>query len=119
MMEGGAVMTDQSQLLQSSPSRKAGDDSVDRSPGFRLGLKQSAATFFVLLIALLFQLIPGCATNSPPSTQPSSAYDTQEQAMKDPMNYSPDMSRTDITGGGTADYRKDSIKKDWDDFWNP
>ncbi len=54
----------------------------------------------------------GCADSAAPTTQPVSAYDRSENAIKDPFSYSPDVGKPeDITNG--------SIKKDADDVLNP
>ncbi len=60
----------------------------------------------------------GCA-DSPATTRPTSLRERQEQAMRDPMHYSPDMDRTDISGGGLHDFKNDSFKKDLDSVFNP
>ena len=62
--------------------------------------------------------LAGCA-DSTPTTRPTSLRERQEQAMRDPMHYSPDIDHTDISGGGLHDFNKDSFKKDWDNLLNP
>ena len=44
----------------------------------------------------------------------------QNQALKDPFNYSPyDDDRTDISGGGLMDFKKDALKKDLNSAFGP
>ena len=70
------------------------------------------ASGFVLLIA-------GCANNPPPSTQPSSARDRQNQAMKDPFGYSPYGENPDISGGDIGHFDKKGFNRDVDHVLNP
>ena len=61
-------------------------------------------------------LLCGCA-NNPPTTQPASAYDRQEQALHDPFGYSPDLKKTDMSVSGEGD--KDALRRDVDHVLNP
>lgn len=74
-------------------------------------------------IALLFfSLLPGCADgNKPPSTQPSSLQDRQDQALRDPFGYGPTTNekRYDISGGGLKDFDRDAFRRDVDRVFNP
>ncbi|HEV8291597.1 MAG TPA: hypothetical protein VGP94_06720 [Tepidisphaeraceae bacterium] len=65
---------------------------------------------------ILFTLfLPACSSQSSPSVR-----QRQDEALRDPMNYSPDTTRhNDISGGGTADLKKDSLKKDFNSVFNP
>jgi hypothetical protein len=66
----------------------------------------------VLFIAFL---LAGCSSHSDPSVR-----DRQDDALRDPMNYKPDTTQhNDISGGGTADLKKDSLKKDLNSVFNP
>ena len=59
-----------------------------------------------LLIAIL---LAGCSS----SDRAPSVRQRQDEALRDPMNWSPNTSQqNDISGGGTADFKKDSMKKD-------
>jgi hypothetical protein len=54
--------------------------------------------------------------------QPSSMAQTtqdQNQALKDPMNYSPNMDNTDISGGGLGSYDNQAMQRDINDLFNP
>jgi hypothetical protein len=65
-----------------------------------------------LLIAIL---LAGCS-----SDHTSSVRERQDDALRDPMNYSPDTARhNDITGGGTADFKSDGMKKDLKSVFGP
>src|SRR4051812_48862627 len=72
--------------------------------------------FSSCLLPALF--IIGCA-DSHATTRPASLRERQEQAMRDPMHYSPDLDHNDISGGGLDDFNRDSFKKDWDNILNP
>lgn len=45
--------------------------------------------------------------------------DRQDQAMRDPFHYSPDMDRTDVSGGGLGNFNGKALGKDLDDLINP
>jgi hypothetical protein len=67
------------------------------------------------LILLLF-LLPACSS----SDHAASVRQRQDEALRDPMNWSPDTSQhNDISGGGTADFKKDSMKKDINSVFGP
>jgi hypothetical protein len=53
-----------------------------------------------------------------PTTQPVSASDRQDAAMRDPFGYKPDMSN-DISGGEYNEYDKKAMRKDIDHVFNP
>ncbi len=59
--------------------------------------------------------IAGCASD--PSG--GSMTERQEKAIRDPFGYTPDMNRTDITGGGVGNFDKGAFGKDLDDVINP
>jgi len=64
-----------------------------------------------LLIAIL---VAGCSSDH------NSVRERQDDALRDPMNYSPDTTRhNDITGGGTADFNSDGMKKDLKSVFGP
>ena len=66
-------------------------------------------------LMLLILALPACSSQSSPSVR-----DRQDEALRDPMNYKADTSQhNDITGGGTADLKKDSLKKDFNSVFNP
>jgi hypothetical protein len=60
-------------------------------------------------------LAAGC---SGPGMQ-ASMEQRQDQALKDPMNYSPDMQNTDIMGAGIGSYDDKHMKQDLNDVFNP
>jgi hypothetical protein len=66
-------------------------------------------------LLFLFIIVAGCASERAPSVR-----QRQDDALRDPMNYSPDTTRhNDISGGGTMDLKKDSLKKDLNSVFNP
>jgi hypothetical protein len=66
-------------------------------------------------LMLLILALPACSSQSSPSVR-----NRQDEALRDPMNYKPDTTQhNDITGGGTADLKKDSLKKDFNSVFNP
>lgn len=66
----------------------------------------------IYLLALL--VFAGC------DSQPSTMRQRQDDAMRDPMNYSPHVSdQTDISGGGTTEFKKDAFKRDVNSVINP
>jgi hypothetical protein len=63
----------------------------------------------------LILIIAGCTSDRSPSVR-----ERQDEALRDPMNYAPDTSRhNDVSGGGTMDLKKDSLKKDLNSVFNP
>ncbi len=67
---------------------------------------------YLLIIPLL---MCGCSS----SEQSSSIRARQDAALNDPMNYSPNVDRTDVSGAGVTDLKKDSLKKDLNSVFNP
>ena len=61
----------------------------------------------------------GCASDKPADNKSTDVYGRQEAALKDPFHYSPDMGKTDISGGGIGDFDKDGMRKDLNDVFNP
>jgi hypothetical protein len=59
--------------------------------------------------------VAGCAHTSGPSVR-----DRQDDALRDPMHYKMDTNEhNDISGGDTAELRKDALKKDINSVLNP
>jgi hypothetical protein len=69
----------------------------------------------VLVVASSLLVIGGCTENS----ANDSMHNRQEAAMRDPYRYSPDMSQTDISGGGIGNFDQKAFSKDLNDFINP
>lgn len=66
------------------------------------------------LLPMIF-LLAGCSHSSGPSVR-----DRQDDALRDPMNYKMDTNQhNDISGGDTAELRKDALKKDINSVFNP
>ena len=68
----------------------------------------------VISAAALAMLSTGCAA---PESNYERLNQDQEKALDDPMNYSPDMSDTDIPSWGS--YNPKAVDRDWNMFWNP
>ncbi len=66
---------------------------------------------WIYIMALL--AMGGCASDQPSMTE------RQEKAIANPWGYSPGLDRTDISGGGITDFKKDAFKKDVDDVFSP
>lgn len=61
----------------------------------------------------------GCASSDKkPTTQPSSMSQRQDEALRDPFGYKPDMSR-DVSGGNIGHLDRDGMKKDLNNVFNP
>jgi len=72
-----------------------------------------------LLYALSCALVSGCGPSSPPSTQPTSMYDRQEQALHDPFGYSPDLKKSDMSVSGEGEFDTAALKRDLNHVANP
>ena len=71
------------------------------------------------LLMMLPAMMIGCSSDKHhASTKPSSAYDRQQAAMKDPFDYSPNMNQ-DISGGDIGQMDRKAMRKDIDDVLNP
>jgi hypothetical protein len=73
-----------------------------------------AAIFAAVLAGGL--ILGGCQAT--PSQADLSA-EHSNQALNDPMNYSPSMDNTDISGGDTGSFDGKAMQRDINDFWNP
>ena len=71
------------------------------------------ATGYWLLFAF-----PGCASDKKPTTRPASMSQRQDEALRDPFGYKPDMSR-DVSGGDIGHLDRDGLKKDLNNVFNP
>jgi len=61
----------------------------------------------------------GCGPTRQPTTQPSSMYDRQEQALHDPFGYSPDLKKSDMTVSGEGEFDAAALKRDLNHVANP
>ena len=77
--------------------------------------------FWILTSGFFFP--SGCAQQSgQPTTRPSGTYDRQEQAIKDPFGYTPDVRNSDTTrtgSSGIGEWDREGLKKDLDHVFNP
>jgi|GEM_PF-3210597 len=84
-------------------------------PGSPFPLSPQSSVLITLLVGALVALA-GCTATT--SENPVAQH--QDQALKDPMNYTPDSPNTDIMGGGLGNYDNKAMKRDLDDFFfNP
>ncbi|HEV2295394.1 MAG TPA: hypothetical protein VGR35_16205 [Tepidisphaeraceae bacterium] len=76
-------------------------------------------SFWLLASGYWLVLPGGCASEKKqPTTRPSSVSQRQDDALRDPFGYKPDMSR-DVSGGGIGDLDRDGLKKDLNNVLNP
>jgi hypothetical protein len=90
----------------------------------KTGQTHGRVVFCVLYSAFCIGLglvVPGCAAppTAQPTTRPASMHDRQERAMRDPFGYSPDMGKTDISGGGLTEFDRDAMGKDLKNVFDP
>jgi len=71
---------------------------------------------FVIGHSALAALIAGCGA-SPATTQPASVSDRQNAALKDPFSYGP--KDKDVKTSSENKTRDDTLKGEWERFWNP
>ncbi|MGB7158647.1 MAG: hypothetical protein WBD40_11310 [Tepidisphaeraceae bacterium] len=89
-------------------------DRVKRGTGLRRLVPIS-----VVFVGPMLSMFPGCAADKkPPTTQPMSMHERQDAALRDPMNYKPDMSR-DVSGGDIGNLDRDGLKKDLNNVLSP
>ncbi len=74
-------------------------------------------TRFVATLAAVIVLV-GCAHRNATS-RPVDAQDRQEAALRDPMEYRPDMREQDISGGNLGNLDRGGMKRDVDHVLNP
>lgn len=77
--------------------------------------------FCLLPSALCLILSVGCSKQggSGATSRPNTLRERQDKALKDPFGYSPDVDRTDISGGGLTGFDRDGIGKDMKNVFNP
>ena len=70
--------------------------------------------------AIAASLLAGCSSGTNgPATQPSTISQRQDQALKDPFGYNPDLKKSDMTVGGNGPFDKEGLKRDTDFVLNP
>lgn len=101
--------------------RRADDDKQSAAPISAYGLLPTAYRLTVyFLLSTVYLLTTGCGQNqSGATTQPSTVYDRQEQALRDPYGYSPDLKKTDMSVTGNGEFDRDALKRDIDHVLNP
>lgn len=86
-----------------------------RTPGWR-----HCFLLCILHSALCICLLAGCSRQGQqPASRPSTARDRQDQALRDPFGYSPDVEGTDISGGGLSGFDRDGFRKDMKNVLDP
>jgi hypothetical protein len=88
------------------------------------GWLMSRARWYVryLFAPVMLCGVCGACADKPkqPSTKPLTMQQRQQKALQDPFGYKlTDEDFPSVTGGGTADLDKKSMKRDMDSFWNP
>jgi hypothetical protein len=73
---------------------------------------RAAVIFFCLLSFAPCLLATGCS-----STKETSTYDRQQEALKDPFGYNPDLKKSGSSVTGDGD--KDALQRDVDHVLNP
>ena len=71
--------------------------------------------------ALSVAFLAGCSKQGETgaTTRPSTLRERQDKALKDPFGYSPDVDRTDISGGGLTGFDRDGFGKDMKNVLDP
>jgi hypothetical protein len=71
-------------------------------------------------IGIAVSLLAGCSSGTnAPATQPSTISQRQDQALKDPFGYTPDLKKSDMTVSGHGEFDKEGLKRDTDFILNP
>jgi len=81
------------------------------------GRVRSSLAILYLLSSILFVSI-GCSDKNP-DTKPKTTHERQQDALRDPFGYSPQVENTDISGGDLGNFDKDAFGKDVDSVFNP
>ncbi|MFI5381828.1 MAG: hypothetical protein ACHRHE_21225 [Tepidisphaerales bacterium] len=70
----------------------------------------------LILLAACCLLAAGCMDDD---LTRSTMRQRQDQALKDPFNYRPDLDNDAVDGGGTMDFKKDAFRRDVQHVVNP
>ena len=76
-------------------------------------------TGFSLLVPALGGAGFGCRKSGEPTTKRLTTRERQDQALRDPFGYSPEMESTDVSGGGLGEFDKDAFRKDLKNVLDP
>ena len=66
------------------------------------------------LLLAAYLVTTGCSNSARESADQRS-----EKTLRDPMGYSPQFEKTDVSGGGLLDYDKDGMRKDMKNVLDP
>ncbi len=74
-------------------------------------------SLYIGTLLLAGVLLTGCSDTEPDKkadleSRQAEWSQTQEKALRDPMNYRADMDRSNVSGGGLTDFDRDAFKKD-------
>jgi hypothetical protein len=78
--------------------------------------------FCLVPCASCLALLAGCSKKGQEqgaTSRPSTLRERQDKALKDPFGYSPDVDRTDISGGGLTGFDRDGFGKDMKNVLDP
>ena len=73
----------------------------------------------VFCVGLVLAGCGGHTSTTQPASRPATVRERQDRALKDPFGYSPEVDRTDISGGGLSGFDKDGFRKDMKNVWDP
>lgn len=87
----------------------------------RLRLAPVVRLAFYTLAFTLCATLTACTSISSSDGASDSTYERQQQAMKDPMGYSPYSKgdKNDVSGGAINNFDKEGMKRDLDTVFNP
>lgn len=68
---------------------------------------------FALISLVLAALTVGCATEREEADR-TDWTDSQQRALNDPMNYRPQMNRSNVSGGKVHEFDREGFKQDMD-----
>lgn len=108
--------------MRESKTPKPSDDSRARAASLRQAGRAGNSSIVRLagagLLVCGFVWIPGCAHDSS-TTQPSTMYDRQQQALRDPFGYNPNLKKSDMSVSGNGEFDKQGLQRDVNDVLNP
>ena len=96
--------------------RMQNDECRMGTPG---GRRRLLSVLCILHSSFCILFLAGCAKPAEPTTRPLTMRERQDQTIRDPMGYSPDMDRTDISGGGLSEFDNEGFGKDLKNVFNP
>jgi hypothetical protein len=100
---------------------KSGIRINDEARRTKIGLFGFRHSDLIRISGFVILVLPLGCTSSHPTTQPTTASQRQDAAMRDPFGYKPDMSDSNtISGDGdVGHYDRKAMRKDLNDVFNP